>query len=153
MKILILIIIGVAVVGFLLFNKGADSPEPSQEQNGVTSEVPAPGNEYVDEMIVVTATTVTYTDEGFSPKAVTIPQGGTIRFVNESSHEMWVASADHPTHIVYPETTGSDCIGSAFDGCRSLSNGESWEFTFNQVGEWGYHNHKRVSQLGTIIVK
>ena len=153
MKILILIIIGVAVVGFFFFSRGADSPAPVQEQGGVTSEVPAPGNEDVDEMIVVTAAIVTYTDSGFSPKAVTIEQGGTIRFINESSGVMWVASANHPTHTKYPEKTGSDCLGSVFDACTELANGVSWEFTFNQVGEWGYHNHKRVVDWGIITVK
>src|SRR3989344_267954 len=45
--------------------------------------------------------TVIYTDQGFSPLSVTVPLGTTVTFVNQSGGSMWVASAMHPTHVVY----------------------------------------------------
>jgi hypothetical protein len=66
---------------------------------------------------------------------------------------MWVASAQHPTHTVYPEKTDADCLGSAFDACEGVSPGNSWSFTFNEVGEWGYHNHLRANHWGRVIVE
>src|SRR3989344_2515228 len=105
------------------------------------------------------AALVTYTDEGFEPKAVTIKKGDTIRFVNQAETGMWVGSNDHPTHTKYSGSAMSEhCIGSdplagAFDTCRALSAGEFWEFTFDNTGSWGYHNHRRSSDTGTIAVE
>jgi len=149
----------------------------------VTSDMPVPGFEgTVDEMIVVnekepvqssgetidqsqsesgqepttppsSITVVTYTDNGFSPETVTILKGESVRFKNESSSRMWVASDIHPTHSLYPIKSDNDCLGSSFDQCKTSVNGESWVFTFNTAGEWRLHNHVRASKRGTIIVK
>lgn len=86
---------------------------------------------------------VTYTDSGFSPQTITVKKGGTVTFINQSSGGMWVASNPHPTHTDYP----------AFDEKASVGSGGSWSFTFDQVGSWGYHNHRNPSNLGTVIVE
>lgn len=96
---------------------------------------------------------VRYTATGFSPREITIEKGEIVTFINESTSGMWVASAVHPTHTVYPEKTGNDCLGSAFDACEALSSGESWSFTFNKEGTWVYHNHTRANHTGTITVE
>ena len=96
---------------------------------------------------------VTYTDNGFEPKTVIINKGETIRFVNQASKGMWVGGDNHPSHGIYPEVSEDDCLGTSFDTCRALAAGEFWEFTFNHVGEWGYHNHTRARDGGTVIVK
>lgn len=87
---------------------------------------------------------------GFSPEILTIKVGETVTFVNKQSSPSWPASAVHPTHRSYPEQGG--CIGSKFDACKGLKNGESWSFTFNQKGTWKYHDHLDPSKIGTIIV-
>lgn len=96
--------------------------------------------------------TVTFTKDGYSPKEVTIKKGDTVIFVNEDSKETWPASAVHPTHSVYPIKTESDCLGSAFDACRGLKTGESWSFTFTEIGTWRYHDHLNASKTGSVIV-
>ena len=96
---------------------------------------------------------VEYTDNGFTPASVTISQGDTIRFVNNSSRGVWVGGDNHPTHTIYPESSASDCLGTSFDTCRALQAGEFWEFTFNHKGSWGYHNHVRASHGGTVVVQ
>src|SRR3989344_2395368 len=63
----------------------------------------------------------------------------------------WPASASHPSHTVYPTTGG--CIGSTFDACKGLAQGESFDFTFNEAGEWKYHDHLNPGRTGTIIVE
>lgn len=96
---------------------------------------------------------IAYTDSGYSPSTVTIKKGDTVRFVNNStSQETWPASAVHPTHSVYPGKTAADCLGSAFDACRGLKSGEFWEFTFNEVGTWRFHDHVHASKTGSVIV-
>ena len=88
---------------------------------------------------------------GFSPDTLTINLGETVAFINKDSKASWPASALHPTHNVYPEKGG--CIGSLFDVCRGLEQGQSWSFTFNEKGTWGYHDHLNPSLRGKIIVQ
>ncbi len=96
---------------------------------------------------------VTYTNDGFSPESVTIKKGEVVRFVNESSRPFWPASDPHPIHTLYPEKAASDCLGSTFDACKPIPSGESWEFTFNKIGEWSYHNHLSAGDIGFVVVR
>lgn len=95
--------------------------------------------------------TVEITSTGFSPSSLTIKAGDTVTFANKDSSLHWPASAVHPTHSVYSESGG--CIGSKFDACKGLAQGESWSFAFNQKGTWGYHDHLNPGLTGTIIVQ
>jgi len=94
---------------------------------------------------------IAYTNDGYSPRSLAIKAGATVTFVNKSSHQMWTASAFHPTHAVYPQKGG--CIGSAFDACRGIAQGASWSFTFEHAGSWKYHNHLNPLRVGAIIVE
>ncbi len=98
-----------------------------------------------------TVSSVEITSSGFSPNTLTIKTGETVTFVNKDSRPHWPASAVHPTHTVYPETGG--CIGSKFDACKGLAQGETFSFKFNQKGTWNYHDHLNPSLTGTIIVQ
>lgn len=91
------------------------------------------------------------TSSGFEPRILTIDAGDTVTFVNREARPSWPASTVHPTHTIYPE--GGGCLGSAFDACRGLREGESYSFTFDIEGSWDYHDHLRPSLVGTIIVR
>lgn len=97
--------------------------------------------------------TVEITSAGFSPSTLTIKAGDIVRWVNKDTVGHWPASANHPTHNVYPEPGG--CIGSKFDACKALAPGESWSFTFDKVGDWAYHDHInfRAPFFGNIVVQ
>lgn len=95
---------------------------------------------------------ITYTDDGFSPLDITIPQGTRVRFLNKSSSTFWPAVGVHPTHTLYPEKESTDCLGSAFDACQDLSQGEFFDFTFYYIGQWPYHDHLHAYNTGTITV-
>jgi plastocyanin len=87
--------------------------------------------------------TVVYNGTSFSPSTVTIKLGQAVRFVNQSSGAMSVASDPHPTHVNYPE----------FDQFKSGERGQaSYTFTFQKTGRWGFHNHQNPSVVGTVIV-
>jgi plastocyanin len=86
---------------------------------------------------------VKLTDSGWEPSTLTVDKGTTVKFVNDSSDDFWPASNDHPTHLLYP----------GFDAKRPFVKGQSYEFTFDKVGSWGYHNHLNPSVEGTIVVK
>jgi plastocyanin len=88
-------------------------------------------------------TIISMTDEGYSPSTVTIKQGETIVFENNSSMDNWPASNIHPTHEIYSE----------FDPKRPIASGDSWSFTFDQAGIWRFHDHLTPSFVGTITVE
>lgn len=85
---------------------------------------------------------VTYTNTGFAPDPLTVTKGTTVTFVNESTRGMWVASATHPTHQLLP----------GFDQLTSVPNGGVYEYTFENVGTWKYHNHVNPTDIGSILV-
>ena len=100
--------------------------------------------------------TVEITSSGFSPTALNVNQGDVVTFINKGSSSSWPASAIHPTHTVYPGSDIKKCGGSEeemiFDACKGLKTGESWTFTFNEVGTWSYHDHLSTGRKGTIVV-
>ncbi len=81
--------------------------------------------------------------DSFDPPTLTIKVGDTVEFRNESGDDKWPASDNHPTHELYP----------GFDAKRPLLDGESYEFTFDRVGSWGYHDHLNPAIRGTIVVE
>lgn len=98
---------------------------------------------------------VTYTNQGFSPKTVTIPVGTKVTFVNQTSGRMWIGSAPHPTHQGYDGTTASQHCAAGYTGPAPFdecSAGTAFSFTFTKVGAWPYHNHASASDFGNVIV-
>lgn len=100
---------------------------------------------------ILPTTIVEVTSSGFSPSTLTINASDTVTFVNRDTLTHWPASDVHPTHTLYPESGG--CIGSKFDACRGLEQGEIFPFTFNVAGTWTYHDHLSPGFTGTIIVR
>jgi len=100
---------------------------------------------------------VTYTDSGYSPREVRVAAGGKVTFVNESSREMWPATAIHPTHTIYPGSDIQKCgtaqAANMFDACKPISPGAEWSFQFQEVGNWGFHDHLQTSFTGKIRVE
>jgi len=97
--------------------------------------------------------TITYSGSTYSPSEVTIKKGGTVTWKNASGANMWVASAQHPTHTAYSGTSRTehcpDTSRTAFDQCVG---GGDYSFTFTKAGTWGYHDHLNSSAFGRVIV-
>lgn len=153
----IIIVLG---LGWWLYSSMNQAPAPAVVID--TGSVAGADNQFVDNSkdgasatgaSVGTPVTVTYSDAGFTPSTVTIKAGTSVTFVNTSSHAMWVASADHPTHTVYSGTSKSDhCPNGTATDFDQCATGTSYTFVFNKVGTWGYHNHVGASDKGTVIV-
>ncbi len=92
---------------------------------------------------VVAGQTVTYTNEGFVPEMLTVKAGTMVTFINQNDSPMWVASAKHPDHKLYPE----------FDPKTAVPKGGSYSFTFTKVGTHPYHNHVLLGKFGKIVVE
>lgn len=109
------------------------------------------------EVTTPTEHTVEISSSGFSPKTMTIAKGDTVTFVSMGGGSHWPASAIHPTHTVYPGSSINKCNtderSEIFDACEGLSEGESFSFTFNEVGTWNYHDHLNPSNFGSITVQ
>lgn len=94
------------------------------------------------------------TDTGYEPNTITIETGDTIIFQNRSETPRWPASNNHPTHTLYPGSDiakcGTDAEAGIFDACRGLELGESYAFTFTEVGTWRFHDHL-TPRLGGVI--
>ncbi|MGQ9555050.1 MAG: cupredoxin domain-containing protein [Anaerolineae bacterium] len=86
---------------------------------------------------------VTYNGSGFTPAEIRIKAGDAVIFRNDSSEPVWVASNPHPVHTDYP----------GFDSRKTLAQGESYSFTFEKQGTFGYHNHLHPNQGGTVVVE
>ena len=104
----------------------------------------SPGGEAIEKggVSAVATSSVQYGDSGFTPNTVSVKAGTTVRFSNQSSRGMWVASAVHPTHQLLP----------GFDQLQSVGKGGTYEYTFAKVGTWKYHNHVNATDTGTVVV-
>jgi plastocyanin len=92
---------------------------------------------------VEAAVVIHRTPTGYEPNEVTITQGDTVSFTNESSEFHWPASDVHPTHTIY----------SDFDPREPVAPGETWSFTFTESGTWQFHDHLRANRRGVITVE
>jgi plastocyanin len=178
---ILIAVVGVVVVGGILLSgdgsglnifgngqSGAVVTQQGQTESQQETETETGANEDQGTQITTTETvdveviapaehTVEMTSSGFSPNAITISKGDTVTFVNADGGSYWPASAIHPTHTVYPGSNINKCAtderSKIFDACENIKQGESWSFTFNEVGEWNYHDHNNPSRTGTIVVQ
>ena len=81
--------------------------------------------------------TVRMHDGRFDPAELTIHVGENVEWRNDDSVLHWPASNPHPTHTGLP---GLDALGE-------LRTGETYRFTFEKVGTFGFHDHA-VARLG-----
>ena len=100
-----------------------------------------------------TFATVIYNGTSFTPSSVVIKKGGTVTWNNESTGQMWVASAQHPNHTVYSGTSRTahcpDTSKTAFDQCAP---GNNYTFKFDKVGTWNFHDHLNATAFGSVTV-
>lgn len=85
---------------------------------------------------------VTVTNDGFSPKTLTVKTGTKVVWTNKSDGTVNVSSDNHPTHLLYP-----------FLNLGSFAVGSSVEVVVEKAGTYTYHNHLNPSQKGTIIAE
>lgn len=111
------------------------TPSPIPLTPGTPDEVETGGG-LVDTLVV------RMTQNGFEPQTLTIQKGETVLFSNEGTRDIRPASNPHPVHSDYPE----------FDARENIIPGQFWNYTFEKVGTWNYHDHNNETLTGTIIV-
>ena len=100
--------------------------------------------------------TIIYRDGKYDPRLVDITIGQTVTWINEDQ-VFWPATDLHPTHTIYPETNIIKCNqpeerAVMFDACEPMPSGSEYSFTFNEPGEWGFHDHINPAAKGTVTV-
>lgn len=129
----VIIALGIGGVSYFLLKNNKENP--ATESNSLPTQSVAITPQPQPQAPKVETVTVTYGDDGFSPKEVTIAKGSTVNFINKSQMPLWVASDPHPEHTDYPEF---DVIYGRDQYPRM---GEDFSFTFEKVGTWKYHSH------------
>ena len=132
--VLLVALTGLILIGGYFLTRPVQAPEaqPVSQQSPAPEAAPA----------IAETNTIAYTDTGFSPKSITVKPGTTVTFVNESSTDMWVASALHPTHLELP----------GFDQLQGEPKGATYSFTFEDIGTWSFHDHLNPTTFGSVIV-
>ncbi len=122
--------------------ESAVTSSPPGQTSPSANETPA-NNTGPETTVTAQVVEVDYTLAGFTPKSVTVKKGTTVRFINKTTESTDVASNPHPIHTDYP----------GFDQYKSASAGKAeYDFTLDKVGTWGYHNHLKPTDLGTVVV-
>jgi plastocyanin len=141
--IITIVVIVLAVIGIIVFAMNSNNqPAPANSQSQSDQNVPISAATPTGQALPVNYS-VSYTDQGFSPATVTINNGDSVTWTNNSTNRMWVASDPHPTHTDLP----------GFDEKTAVAAGGSWTYTFIVSGSHGYHNHTNPSIKGTVVVQ
>ena len=158
---IIIILVGVIVVlaGYLVFCKSSPSNKeasPVQEATttGTTATQPTGASKTttpakttsVPKTTTATMTkdglyVIYYTNAGFSPATLRIVKGKGVRFINNSDKAMRIF-ADLKYDNVY----------SALNQSKTVGRGATYDFVFNEAGNWAYHNENNQNDRGTVIV-
>ena len=147
--VLAVVILGGAVWYFYsqyLSYEAADRALPPDLPNEISEgEMTAPESPPVPppQAAEITEVLVEMMPSGFSPAAITVKAGDTIRFLNKDTKPRWPASAVHPTHQCY----------HGFDALKGIAPGESYSFTFEVKKTCGFHDHLNPILKGSITIE
>jgi plastocyanin len=79
----------------------------------------------------------------FSPMDTIIAKGTKVTWINDDDALHYVNTDSHPAHTHVPELNS-----------QALNKGESYSYTFNQLGAFPYHCSAHASSMtGTVVVQ
>src|SRR3989344_8089178 len=108
----LVVVVIVLIAGFIFYMNSPRAPEPPEAvppAEEPTVSPPAEPPPAPSPQTQGTVHTVTFADNAFSPKELTIKKGDVVTWVNNSNQETRPASAIHPTHGVYPGSGLEKC--------------------------------------------
>lgn len=129
-KVIIGAVILVVIIGgyFVLHKTPASTPTAASSTASGTSQT--------------SAATITYANNGFGPSPIMVKSGDTVTVNNTSSVELQLESDPHPIH--------TDDIDL---NVGLVSAGQTKTFTVTQKGTFGFHNHLKPSDRGSITIQ
>lgn len=143
------VVVAVLGGGFYFLNQGKTvnapaTPTPTvgaMEISPTAMEAASPSGAMMEDKMAAEKK-VSLTKAGYSPASITIKAGTKVTWTNNSGEDATVNSDPHPTHTNYPPLN----LGK-------FSDGDSLSLTFDKPGTYGYHNHFKPSEKGTVIVQ
>lgn len=145
---LLVLAIGIAA---LLLQEG--TPLPASRSPTTTSTRIAPPNAAVTKQLQQShgfQAFVSYGGGSFQPATTTIKVGQTIRFTNNSSHDIWVGQITEKNTPEHPNTRYCDV---PFNSCHALHAGDFAEFTFPRAGTYYFMDGLNTATRGAVVVK
>ncbi len=145
--IVVIIVVVVLAAGAFALTKNKDKTSDANTEAPTTSQTASNTNQTqnTEQQAAGTetdGTTITYSNDGFSPSTLTVKSGTTVTIKNSSSKVLQFDSNPHPDHTDNPELN----VGT-------VSPGKSATFTVTKTGSHGYHNHLNTSDTGTLVVE
>jgi plastocyanin len=93
-----------------------------------------------DNDTTINTAVVTITDNGFEPSTIKVRKGEAVTWTNQ----------DGTTHHIYADQSGLPGL----DSQEPLDKGDSYSFTFERTGTYGYYDSLHPTRLtGTVIVE
>jgi plastocyanin len=146
MKNAVIVVIILAVLGggavLISKNTGNKTPDNSKSTTSQTSSSTQSNSTVISNTDQNSADTITYSDNGFNPKSLTVKAGDTVTIKNTSSGPLQFDSDPHPAHTDDTELN----VGT-------VNPGQSMTFRPTAKGTHGYHNHLNPGDTGTLIVQ
>lgn len=143
-----IILIILIIAGYFLYDRIFDVGDSSE---GFVN------RDFTNEGLDDEGNTVVISESGFSPANLDVRKGEVVIFINRDIRNHWPATDVHPSHQVYPGSSIAKCNSQErsriFDACRGLARGEEYMFTFNEAGNWRYHDHLNPNLRGEIVVR
>lgn len=159
--VIILVSIIVILGGYLIFGKSSSPNNETASTPGATTTSTTVMTPSQTKSVPKTATTKTttatkpiavtmtkdglyvvyYTNGGFSPATLRIVKGKGVRFINNSDKAMRIFA-----DLKY------DNLYSALNQSKTVGRGATYDFVFNEAGNWAYHNENNQNDRGTVVV-
>ena len=73
---------------------------------------------------------------------IVVDRGTTVTWINQDGVEHFVNSDPHPSHNAVLDLNS-----------KPLNEGDSYSFTFESAGEYGYHCSAHTNMTGKIVVR
>jgi amicyanin len=137
---LIVTVVTALVIGGLVLVSGSndnDSAEPASQSGAQSSEMHSDAKAIEDEAGVVKTETVNIQDSAYIPANIQVKKGTTVTWTNQDSIQ----------HDIVPDEQSDN-----FQASELLSQGESYSFTFNEVGTYNYHCTPHPFMKGSVEV-
>ena len=140
MKIQLIAVCAIAIVLLAGCGKRTESVANNEGNNSTQTEATTANSA---EDVVPVSSLVLVQDGKFNPQVLTVKKGTEVTWVNKDTEPCWVASDPHPIHNGYP----------GFDAGKGMIQDETYKFTFQKTGIFGYHDHLNITNTGKIIVE
>ena len=133
----VVIVAALAVGGWLMFGKNdkASAPTTNNPAN-TTTPSPTPSSTDSQDQTAASTSSVAIQNFAFSPASITVKKGTTVTWTNKDSAPHDVKEND----------------GKKGPGSNTLSNGQSYSFTFTEVGTFNYICTIHPNMTGTVTV-